>query len=252
MADKPRPQGEVERGEHQRVVEAVPGGDRVQEEAEEGEGGSGVQPRQGQGGHAHQRQQGERQLEIILYLLSSQMKTLLVGCKSVARPPYLEECNHVPHDDELTQARQCPGPLPRPRGVGVAGHRDPAPLVLRPHLQLPLATRLQLPGAGPELGPRLGPAQLQHAARGEQRGGDAGDGHVAPGQHPHVGGGGGQVERLSVPRPAAGAGRPGDQHGGPVGPRRGVGEVTPGQQPLVHRHQPEVSVVLPICQLSLS
>ena len=67
VADKPRPQGEVERGEHQGVVEAVPGGDRVQQQAEEGEGSAGVQPRQGQGGHAHQRQQGERQLEIIYF-----------------------------------------------------------------------------------------------------------------------------------------------------------------------------------------
>ena len=71
MADKPWPQGEVEWGEDQGVVEAVQGGDRVQEEAEEGQRGGGVQPRQGQGGHAGQRQQGERQLEIIFVVFTN-------------------------------------------------------------------------------------------------------------------------------------------------------------------------------------
>ena len=71
MADKPWPQGEVEGGEDQGVVEAVQGGDRVQQEAEEGQRGGGVQPRQAQGGHAGQRQQGERQLEIIFVVFTN-------------------------------------------------------------------------------------------------------------------------------------------------------------------------------------
>ena len=71
MADKPWPEGEVEGGEDQGVVEAVQGGDRVQQEAEEGQRGVGVLPRHGQGGHASQRQQGERQLEIIFVVFTN-------------------------------------------------------------------------------------------------------------------------------------------------------------------------------------
>ena len=71
MADKPWPKGEVEGGEDQGVVEAVQGGDRLQQEAEEGQRGAGLQPRQGQGGHAGKRQQGERQLEIIFVVFTN-------------------------------------------------------------------------------------------------------------------------------------------------------------------------------------